>query len=88
MTDIDLLSSQFVQMRNEPNMMVTKFRFDNVPFVCNLIDAVGGEIAVPRNPQAQAEAQHAANDRDFGHRGPQDKQKMPMKRSRPNTTRR
>lgn len=42
-TDIDLLSSQFVQMRNEPNMMITKFRFDNVPFVCNLIDAVGGE---------------------------------------------
>ncbi len=42
-TDIDLLSSQFVQMRNEPNLMITKFRFDNVPFVCNLIDAVGGE---------------------------------------------
>ena len=42
-TDIDLLSSQFVQMRNEPNAMITKFRFDNVPFVCNLIDAVGGE---------------------------------------------
>jgi ABC-2 type transport system permease protein len=42
-TDIDLLSSQFVQMRNEPNQMITKFRFDNVPFVCNLIDAVGGE---------------------------------------------
>jgi ABC-2 type transport system permease protein len=42
-TDIDLLSSQFVQMRNEPNLMVQKFRFDNVPFVCNLIDAVAGE---------------------------------------------
>jgi ABC-2 type transport system permease protein len=42
-TDIDLLSSQFVQMRNEPNLMITKFRFDNVPFVCNLIDAVAGE---------------------------------------------
>jgi len=42
-TDIDLLSSQFVQMRNEPNTMVQRFRFDNVPFVCNLIDAVGGE---------------------------------------------
>src|SRR5262245_37098111 len=42
-TDIDLLSSQFVQMRNEPNLMVQKFRFDNVPFVCNLIDAVASE---------------------------------------------
>ncbi|MBW8883578.1 MAG: Gldg family protein, partial [Planctomycetia bacterium] len=42
-TDIDLLSSQFVQMRNEPNLMVQKFRFDNVPFVCNLVDAVAGE---------------------------------------------
>jgi ABC-2 type transport system permease protein len=42
-TDIDLLSSQFVQMRNEPNLMIQKFRFDNVPFVCNLIDAVAGE---------------------------------------------
>ncbi len=42
-TDIDLLSSQFVSMRNEPNLMIQKFRFDNVPFVCNLIDAVGGE---------------------------------------------
>lgn len=42
-TDIDLLSSQFVSMRNEPNTMIQRFRFDNVPFVCNLIDAVGGE---------------------------------------------
>jgi ABC-2 type transport system permease protein len=42
-TDIDLLSSQFVQMRNEPNQMIARFRFDNVPFVCNLIDAVGSE---------------------------------------------
>jgi len=42
-TDIDLLSSQFVQMRNEPNLMIQKFRFDNVPFVCNLVDAVAGE---------------------------------------------
>ncbi len=41
--DIDLLSSQFVQMRNEPNLMVQRFRFDNVPFVCNLVDAVAGE---------------------------------------------
>lgn len=41
--DIDLLSSEFVRMRNEPNMMVAKFRFDNVPFVCNLIDAAAGE---------------------------------------------
>jgi ABC-2 type transport system permease protein len=41
--DIDVLSSVFVRMRNEPNLMVARFRFDNVPFVCNLIDAVAGE---------------------------------------------
>ncbi|HEY2413380.1 MAG TPA: Gldg family protein [Pirellulaceae bacterium] len=41
--DIDLLSSFFMQQRNEPNTAITTFRFDNVPFVCNLIDAVGGE---------------------------------------------
>ena len=62
MTDIDVLSSEFVQMRNEPNLMMTKFRFDNVPFVCNLIDAVGRRRAVPRNSQAQAKTQHAASE--------------------------
>jgi ABC-2 type transport system permease protein len=41
--DIDVLSSEFVRMRNEPNLMVARFHFDNVPFVCNLIDAVAGE---------------------------------------------
>jgi ABC-2 type transport system permease protein len=41
--DIDVLSSEFVRMRNEPNLMIARFRFDNVPFVCNLIDAVAGE---------------------------------------------
>src|SRR5438270_13557951 len=41
--DSDGLSSEFVRMLNEPNTMVAKFRFDNVPFVCNLIDAVAGE---------------------------------------------
>jgi ABC-2 type transport system permease protein len=41
--DIDVLSSEFVRMRNEPNLMVARFRFDNVPFVCSLIDAVAGE---------------------------------------------
>src|SRR4030095_11459670 len=41
--DIDVLSSEFVRMRNEPNAMVARFRFDNVPFVCNVIDAVGGD---------------------------------------------
>jgi ABC-2 type transport system permease protein len=40
--DIDVLSSEFVNLRNEPNRSVEKFRFDNVPFVCNLIDAVAG----------------------------------------------
>jgi ABC-2 type transport system permease protein len=41
--DIDVLSSEFVRMRNEPYNMAAKFRFDNIPFVCNLIDAVAGE---------------------------------------------
>jgi ABC-2 type transport system permease protein len=41
--DIDLLSSEFVRIRNEPNLLIAKFRFDNVPFVCNIIDAVAGE---------------------------------------------
>jgi ABC-2 type transport system permease protein len=41
--DIDCLSSEFVRMRNEPNNLMAKFRFDNVPFVLNLIDAVAGE---------------------------------------------
>jgi ABC-2 type transport system permease protein len=41
--DIDLLGSFFVQQRNEPNTSIQKFRFDNVPFVCNLIDAIAGE---------------------------------------------
>lgn len=41
--DIDVLSSEFVRMRNEPNQWVARFRFDNVAFVCNLIDAVAGE---------------------------------------------
>ena len=29
-------------MRNEPQNLLAKFRFDNVPFVCNVIDAVAG----------------------------------------------
>jgi ABC-2 type transport system permease protein len=41
--DIDVLSSEFVRFRNEPNLTMVRFRFDNVPFVCNLIDAVAGE---------------------------------------------
>src|SRR5262249_24626937 len=41
--EVDVLSSTFVNMRNEPNTMVARFRFDNVPFVCNLIDGVAGE---------------------------------------------
>lgn len=41
--DIDVLSSEFVMMRNEPNRVAVDFRFDNVPFVCNVIDAVSGD---------------------------------------------
>jgi ABC-2 type transport system permease protein len=40
--DIDLLHSEFVQLRNQPNTEVN-FRFDNVPFVLNVIDAVAGD---------------------------------------------
>ncbi len=40
--DIDLLHSEFVQLRNQPNSEI-KFRFDNVPFVLNVIDAVAGD---------------------------------------------
>jgi ABC-2 type transport system permease protein len=40
--DIDLLSGEFVRMRNEPNQAIN-FRFDNVPFVLNLVDAVAGD---------------------------------------------
>jgi ABC-2 type transport system permease protein len=40
--DIDLLHSEFVQLRNQPNTEIN-FRFDNVPFVLNVIDAVAGD---------------------------------------------
>jgi len=40
--DIDLLSGEFVRMRNEPNQVIN-FRFDNVPFVLNVIDAIAGD---------------------------------------------
>ncbi|MEX2173914.1 MAG: Gldg family protein [Pirellulaceae bacterium] len=40
--DIDLLDSQFVELRNLPNPEFD-FRFDNVPFVLNVIDAVAGD---------------------------------------------
>jgi len=40
--DIDLLHSEFVQLRNQPNADAN-FRFDNVPFVLNVIDAVAGD---------------------------------------------
>ena len=40
--DIDLMSGEFVRMRNEPNQAIN-FRFDNVPFVLNLVDAVAGD---------------------------------------------
>ncbi|MDX1945329.1 MAG: Gldg family protein [Pirellulaceae bacterium] len=40
--DIDFLDSQFVALRNTPDPEV-QFRFDNVPFVLNVIDAVAGD---------------------------------------------
>ncbi|MCI0361424.1 MAG: Gldg family protein [Planctomycetaceae bacterium] len=40
--DIDLLHSEFVMLRNQPNSEIN-FRFDNVPFVLNVIDAVAGD---------------------------------------------
>ncbi len=41
--DVDVLASEFVMMRNEPNRVAFEPRFDNVPFVCNVIDAVAGD---------------------------------------------
>ena len=40
--DIDMLHSEFVMLRNQPNPEIN-FRFDNVPFVLNVIDAVAGD---------------------------------------------
>jgi ABC-2 type transport system permease protein len=40
--DIDMLHSEFVMLRNQPNPEVN-FRFDNVAFVLNVIDAVAGD---------------------------------------------
>jgi ABC-2 type transport system permease protein len=40
--DIDMLSGEFVRMRNEPNPVVN-FRFDNIPFILNVVDAVAGD---------------------------------------------
>jgi ABC-2 type transport system permease protein len=40
--DIDMLHSEFVMLRNQPNPEVN-FRFDNVPFILNVIDAVAGD---------------------------------------------
>ena len=40
--DIDFMDSQFVALRNTPDPEV-QFRFDNVPFLLNVIDAVAGD---------------------------------------------
>jgi len=40
--DIDMLDSQFIVLRNQPDPE-NNFRFDNVPFVLNVIDAVAGD---------------------------------------------
>jgi ABC-2 type transport system permease protein len=40
--DIDMLHSEFVMLRNQPNPEIN-FRFDNVAFVLNVIDAVAGD---------------------------------------------
>jgi ABC-2 type transport system permease protein len=40
--DIDMIHSEFVMLRNQPNPEIN-FRFDNVPFVLNVIDAVAGD---------------------------------------------
>lgn len=41
-SDIDMLDRQFVEIRNQASSEVN-FRFDNVPFVLNVIDAVAGD---------------------------------------------
>ena len=40
--DIDMLDSQFIMLRNQPDQE-NNFRFDNVPFVLNIVDAVAGD---------------------------------------------
>jgi ABC-2 type transport system permease protein len=40
--DIDMLDSQFVMLRNQPDPE-NNFRFDNVPFVLNVIDDLAGD---------------------------------------------
>ena len=42
--DIDLLSTPFVRIRAQPDQEV-RFRFENVTFVLNVIDALAGENA-------------------------------------------
>jgi ABC-2 type transport system permease protein len=67
--DIDLLDRQFVTLRNQPNPEFN-FRFDNVPFVLNLIDAVAGDerfleirTRKPRHSTLRMIEQAAADDR-------------------------
>src|SRR5262249_9171031 len=80
--DIDVLSSTFVRMRNEPNTMIANFRFDNVPFVCNLIDAVADEnrfLAIrkrkPKHSTLRMVESRAADDRSEGDTQKAEKQK-------------
>ena len=84
--DIDVLSSEFVRMRNEPNMLMAKFRFDNVPFVLQRDRRGGGRESLPGNPQAQAAAQHAADGRDAGGRRPRRGAERDRRSRRRNTT--
>lgn len=41
--DTDVLSSEFIQLRNNPNRGVTSFRMQNVVFVLNIIDSLASE---------------------------------------------
>ncbi len=41
-TDIDLLSSQFIQLRAQPDEQI-KWEFDNVTFVLNILDSLAGD---------------------------------------------
>ncbi|MCA9167256.1 MAG: Gldg family protein [Planctomycetales bacterium] len=42
-SDIDLMHSQFLRVRAQPNMSEVQWKFDNVTFVLNVIDELAGD---------------------------------------------
>jgi ABC-2 type transport system permease protein len=44
-SDVDLMISEFLQLRRDPNAVETKFQFQNVTFVLNVVDWLTGELS-------------------------------------------